>query len=169
MKKLKFIKEVFKSSFEAKKDGIFYTPKMEYIGVTEAGGIRVYKSTELLRARASMFAMATADTFGSVIIVDDLFFELSANGQRFTLLHEEGHCLDEIDMETPMYKKNKERRKAVKKGVVFHEELVADEYAAKKLGVDNALLALIEIEDIFSSVSFGKNKEFSLRREALLK
>ena len=135
-------------------------------------GYPVYHSHETMVVSGLLVAISVQDFwFGKRIIVDDNYNNLSQVGKEFVIAHEIGHFEDnQLNLDTPIKDKSKERITAANHNTVTKEEAFADTYAALYIGIDNAIKALREIGEVSNSYRLkGKDKEMDLRIEALKK
>ena len=70
------------------------------------------------------------------ILVDSHYLQMSETGKRFTIAHELGHIVHQLEKFKPGYVRN------------IDDEFEADEYAAKQLGLEMAIKGLEEVKAI---------------------
>ena len=70
------------------------------------------------------------------ILVDSHYLQMSETGKRFTIAHELGHIVYQLEKFKPGYVRN------------IDDEFEADEYAAKQLGLEMAIKGLEEVKAI---------------------
>lgn len=99
------------------------------------------------------------------IYVGQQFMKLSELGQDFVLYHEIGHSkYGHNKTEPKMNKLYKIKRKIFGKlGLVVKEEILADRYAAKMLGKENALEAIYETIEMGIKTYGRPSKELKTR------
>ena len=105
-------------------------------------GFVLIRNNEILGYYGTTIAgafMANKEIIGKdnvpMIIVDEIFYELSDNCKAFIIGHELGHFMSNHEQQTEGY---------VRK---IDDEFEADEYGAKLVGTQSAVFALEEMED----------------------
>lgn len=129
----------------------------------------IIRSNQMLAMSGASIAVAAKLTDGRIsIVVDDEFYALPEQVQRFVFFHEKGHL--ELDHLEQPGNGTKRRVEAFKKGSVCPNELEADAYAAEIVGTDHAVAALFYLESYYKK-QMGKcmtTVEFRRRAVALL-
>jgi len=100
------------------------------------------------------------DSLNHVIVVDDHFFKLSENAQRFVIAHEAGHLYHEHFKR--QMTDNRERGRLIKEGKVYEGEIEADAYAQQLVGYWNAVWALEELQAYIQKKT-GSRKALGIR------
>lgn len=105
-------------------------------------GFILIRNSELLSYYGTVIAgafMANKEIVGRdnvpMIVVDEIFYELSDNCKAFIIGHELGHFMSNHEQQTEGY---------IRK---LDDEFEADEYGAKLVGKQSAVFAMEEMED----------------------
>ena len=136
--------------------------------VCEVSGIQVYLNNEFLAANGRLIAVTTVDAFTAIpmILVDSKFLALGPTTRNFIILHEIGHIqLGHLENGLCSKEENKLRKSYSKKGIAAPNELAADNYAVKILGIVSAIHALNETNNLVER--FMSNRELSIRIKAV--
>lgn len=108
----------------------------------------------------------------NVIIVDDLFMELSDITKRFIILHEIGHSQPEIRAlrgNKSDYEYFVERNKNARNGILSPEELAADNYALSKMNIEDKKELINGLYKVKHKLPLIAQKEMNLRIENIKK
>lgn len=138
-------KLTFKQAFEAgawlKSSGGYIGPE-DFIGTTNEGTLIAHKS-EILWAQGILVAGATKLTLATgevitIIVVDDFFMSASEADKKVVLAHEQGH-IEEGDLDKITKTNTLKRVFEACIGKVQEMELLADLYAANKIGLSETI------------------------------
>lgn len=127
--------------------------------ITAEGYIIKQNTLKLINTKASICLCQIYKTYDDEYIpclfVDELYNQLSKESQQFVIYHELGH----FNLHKDIFLNAK--------GLVRNDkiEFEADEYAMNKVGKENAIKALRELQEIGLQLNFGLGKSRSYYKE----